>query len=257
MNANEYIHYLSGYAINAKRSGDYQISSQIYELLNDYFPDDPNVFNSWAKTLACMGEYDSAISFFNKAAQFYQESARKEQCNGHINCLSKLNKNSNSFLEYMRSLSGNPDFELNNKNLSLTKPINTYEPDYRETIMFGGRVKYIGTGRIFTKGFEFESLSFRKNVMYVSLPFEYIETRSNYNIYRPKSNAESLDEPWVFGSETGNQYFYTSGRFFKRNEDSSITLEIIKLDNPVSKYIDIEPLTEEENIFGKEAFNKI
>ena len=241
MDSTDHLFQLSNYALELKRAGEYQAASRIYEFLNNHLPNNPDVFNGWAKTLACMGEYDIAISFFRKAVSFFQEFDMKERCNIHIQNLLEADKNSPEFFEYMKKVSGNPYYTLPDKNIKSLDPINTYTPDLRETILFGGLVKYVGTGRVFSNGYEFISSSFEKNILLVKLDPNYIQSRSNYNIYRRKPNANDMTSPWEFKSESGRIIFYETGRFFEKHDEQQNLIELMTYTEcPMMHYIVIK-----------------
>ena len=101
-------------AVQHKRNGEFEKAHQIYLNLDNKFPNTPLVFKSWAKVLVCMGSYEDAISNFSLASDLYKKQGNEGeswQCDNHISKIRNRRIDLDNFINYMRALSGNPDFK--------------------------------------------------------------------------------------------------------------------------------------------------
>lgn len=97
-----------------KRNEEYLKANNIYEKV--FQLDGPSVplYKSWAKTLACQGKYEDAIILLREIVNDLEKNKiYDEACEMHLFMLENRNNIIPSeFLRYMRSISGNPNYEL-------------------------------------------------------------------------------------------------------------------------------------------------
>lgn len=101
-------------AVNFKRKGFYEEAKKTYEDLINKYGSSSVVYNGIAKVLACNKEYEEAILMFNKAIILAEKNGIDDfQSKYHKQMLESRNNMSKiDFLNYMKGISGNPDYKL-------------------------------------------------------------------------------------------------------------------------------------------------
>lgn len=99
--------------IELKRNGEYLAADirylQLYEREKEDIFDVPYILKSWAKVVLCLGDYDRAIDFFNKAANGFLHNGNNDQawqCNDQSLTIKNRNLNKEDFIDYVKSASG-------------------------------------------------------------------------------------------------------------------------------------------------------
>lgn len=110
-----------------KRIGKYSEAQEIYDKILKDDGASGILYIAMAKNLACNGEYASAIKLFELAnkACINEFSIQDENCLYHIEQIKNSNNlEKNFFLQYMKSIAGNPTYELP---LEIERVINVWE----------------------------------------------------------------------------------------------------------------------------------
>ncbi|MGP1429855.1 MAG: tetratricopeptide repeat protein [Fusobacterium sp.] len=98
-----------------KRLGEYKKAQDIYDGILQIDGASGILYIAIAKNLACNGEYEGAIKLLELAnkACINELGIEDENCLYHIEQLRNREKLGNeAFLKYMRSIAGNPNYEL-------------------------------------------------------------------------------------------------------------------------------------------------
>lgn len=106
---------------NEKRKGNYERAMAIYNFILLNAGPNGTLFIAMAKTRASQGYYEEAIELLGMANDSYVRSLGydDQNCLYHASMLINRNKMSKKeFKEYLKSISGNPNFEMPKENKS-------------------------------------------------------------------------------------------------------------------------------------------
>ena len=107
--------------VQLKRQGKFKEASDGYSELSEKEQNDshnyPYILKSWAKVLVCMGEYEKAIEYFEKAKILFKENdntGESWQCGDQAITIKNRNKNRELFIDYVNAVSGGSlDYPIN------------------------------------------------------------------------------------------------------------------------------------------------
>jgi len=212
----------------------------------------PYILKSWAKVLVCLGEYDKAIMYFERAADLFNKndnSCEFSQCTRHSKIVKNRFDSCQDFIDYVKGVSGG----------SLSYPCNfdsmiSYDADYRDSILYNGKILFRGAGKIINNRILFTEVT--NNVHQIlfntNLSGEnYIRYHNNYEIFRIPGKDNLSEGLEVFRRE--GTYFLT-GRFFI-GKDSKNKFELMKIDDPSNVYYMMLPYDTSNFIIGESCLN--
>ena len=99
--------------VKIKREGRFEEANKKYMELSIKEKDDkhnyPYILKSWAKVLVCLGKYETAIEYFDNAAELFNNSGNKTdewQCRDQSKKIRKRDEYRDEFIDYVRGVSG-------------------------------------------------------------------------------------------------------------------------------------------------------
>jgi len=130
-------------AVELKRDGNFSEAEKVLQKLNSEYSYHAGVVMSLGKIKACLQRYDEAESLLRQAFLLYDEYDMDDQawqCSDQANTIAKRSSDRDSFIEYMRAVTANPNFQPDEVELDLEEFHQKYFHDQYEYIINNSKI---------------------------------------------------------------------------------------------------------------------